>query len=292
MKLTARPSSALWLIAVGFLLLCGVALADGGAHWSYAGDTGPEHWGGLAPEYATCATGARQSPVDIPAGATVSPADIAFAYQPSALAIVNNGHTVQANYDAGSAITVDGVRYDLLQLHFHASSEHALAGRHAPMEAHFVHKSAAGDLAVIGVMLTSGAENPAYAALLQNLPQSAGDSATVAGASLDAGQMLPARRGYYRYAGSLTTPPCTEGVKWFVMADPVELSDAQIAAFTALYPANERPLQALNGRAFGMPATLPNTGGADSYLGAALLGLGLTLMLGGGGLLARGRRAA
>jgi carbonic anhydrase len=291
MSLLARQSSALILLAVGFLLMCRVTLAQGTHHWAYEGDSGPEHWGSLAPEFATCASGTAQSPIDIPASAALSSPDISFAYQPSLVNIVNNGHTVQVNYDAGSAITLDGVKYDLVQFHFHAASEHAIAGQHTPLEIHLVHRSAEGDLAVIGILLTSGTENPAYAPVLQNLPQQAGDPATVAGASVDASQLLPAQRSYWRYAGSLTTPPCSEGVKWFVMSRPVELSDAQIAAFTSIYPNNSRPLQPLLARMVGTPV-LPNTGGTELQADETLIALGTLLIIGGLGLSALNRERA
>jgi carbonic anhydrase len=274
------------------LLAIGGAVAAQEAHWSYSGDTGPTHWGSLDPAYAACAQGQQQSPVDIPADAAVRPADIAFDYRPSAMNIVNNGHTVQVNYDPGSSIRVNGVRYDLTQFHFHARSEHALAGQHEPMEIHFVHKSANGGTAVVGVRLTSGAENPAYAAVIDNLPTTEGEPATVAGARVDARRMLPAQRTYWRYGGSLTTPPCTEGVQWLVMNSPVELSARQIAAFTAIYSDNARPVQPLNGRTFSAMARMPRTGEGSLSIDEALVGVGLLALMGAVVLHALTRRRA
>jgi carbonic anhydrase len=249
------------------LLLClsatWVAMAAEGVHWSYSGEEGPAHWGELSPDYAACADGSRQSPINIPAGAPLNPADLTINYQPSGLTTLNNGHTIQANYDPGSSITLDGTTYDLIQFHFHNTSEHTLQGQYAPMEVHFVHKNADGQLAVIGVMLQPGAANAALEPIFANMPATAGDPQAIAGVTVNAADMLPAGRSYYRYDGSLTTPPCSEGVAWFVMASPIAVSDAQIAAYKALYTGNYRPIQALNQRSFylgGAPQTLPTTG--------------------------------
>jgi len=274
------------------LVVAGVAVAAEGVHWSYSGESGPEHWGDLSPDFATCAKGVEQSPVDIPADAALNAADISFNYQPSALTIVNNGHTIQVNYDKGSSITLNGVRYDLVQFHFHAHSEHALAGQFAPLELHLVHKNAKGGLAVVGVLLKAGAENPGYAAVLDNLPAAAGEPQAVSGASVDANQLLPAARTYWRYNGSLTTPPCTEGVQWLVMNTPVALSDAQIARYTAIYSANARPLQPFHSRAFLLTLTLPVTGAVSLSFDAALLLAGALLMLAGLALLFLRRKQA
>lgn len=280
-----RFHRALLLALALMMIVASVAIASEAVHWGYSGENGPEHWGDLSPDYATCAKGLEQSPVDIPADAAVNTADISFNYQPSAVTILNNGHTIQVNYDPGSSITLNGVRYDLVQFHFHAHSEHALAGQFAPLEVHLVHKNAKGGLAVVGVLLNAGAENPSYAAVLNNLPAEESEAHTVSGATVDANQLLPSERTYWRYNGSLTTPPCSEGVQWLVMNTPVELSAAQIGAYTAIYNANARPLQPLNARTFVLSLTLPVTGGVlltfDVVLlcaGGALLLLGMLLL--------------
>jgi len=288
----SRIARALTLAVALALVAFGVALAQEGVHWSYEGDTGPEHWGELSPDYAACSKGVEQSPVDIPASAPVNPANLAFKYQPSAVNIFNNGHTVQVNYDQGSSIVLDGVTYNLVQFHFHASSEHEIGGAQDPMELHLVHKNAQGGMAVIGVLLKAGAENPAYAPVLQNLPPQESQPTPVAGATVDANTLLPAQRGYWRYNGSLTTPPCTEGVKWLVMSTPVELSEAQIAAFTTIFKNNERPVQPLNARTFLVPTTLPVTGGATVTLDGALVGAGVLAIAAGLALAHIGRRRA
>lgn len=276
-----RFHRALLLALALMMIVASVAIASEAVHWGYSGENGPEHWGDLSPDYATCAKGVEQSPVDIPADAAVNTADISFNYQPSAVTILNNGHTIQVNYDPGSSITLNGVRYDLVQFHFHAHSEHALAGQFAPLEVHLVHKNAKGGLAVVGVLLNAGAENPSYAAVLNNLPAEENEAHAVSGATVDANQLLPSERTYWRYNGSLTTPPCSEGVQWLVMNTPVELSAAQIGAYTAIYNANARPLQPLNARTFVLSLTLPVTGGV-------LLTFDVVLLLAGGMLLLLG----
>lgn len=278
-----RFHRALLLALALMMIAASVAIASEGVHWSYSGENGPDHWGDLSPDYATCAKGVEQSPVDIPADAAVNTADISFNYQPSAVTILNNGHTIQVNYDPGSSLTLNGVRYDLVQFHFHAHSEHALAGQFAPLEVHLVHKNAKGGLAVVGVLLNAGAENPSYAAVLNNLPAEESEAHAVSGATVDANQLLPSERTYWRYNGSLTTPPCSEGVQWLVMNTPVELSAAQIGAYTAIYNANARPLQPFNARTFVLSLTLPVTGGA-------LLTFDVVLLLAGGTLLLLGLR--
>ena len=214
-------------------------------HWSYSGEAGPANWGKLDPEYALCATGTKQSPIDIVSPTQQDLPDIIFEYKPSAVTVVNNGHTVQVNYQAGSSITIDGTVYKLAQFHFHAPSEHTIKGKHAAAEMHLVHKSDAGGLAVVGAMIVEGSENPAFAPVWTSLPATSGGEAS---ASVDVSALLPSDRRTIRYDGSLTTPPGTEGVRWNLLVEPVALSKAQLDAFTKLYLGNNRPVQSLNGR--------------------------------------------
>lgn len=217
------------------------------SHWSYSGSTGPAYWGSLSPEYSLCSTGRNQSPIDI---AAVTPRDlsnISFHYQPTPLNIVNNGHTVQVNYAPGSYIEIDGERFDLAQFHFHSPSEHTVSGAYAEAEMHLVHKSASGGLAVVGVMLREGAANMMFDTIANNIPEK-GQSTVRPEVQLDAAALLPADQMTFRYHGSLTTPPGTEGVKWNLMVQPMTISSAQIAAFRKHYNGNNRPVQALNGR--------------------------------------------
>ncbi len=216
-------------------------------HWTYEGEEGPEHWGELSADYAACADGKAQSPIDIAQPGPEDLANIVFNYEPSKVNILNNGHTIQVNYDPGSFVEIDGMRYDLAQFHFHAPSEHSIGGQLAQAELHLVHKSAAGDLAVVGVLIEEGAENPAFATIWANLPAEPAEVKSV-DAEVDAAELLPAEQATYRYDGSLTTPPCSEGVKWNVMTTPIQMSAAQLAAFTAIVDGNNRPVQALGER--------------------------------------------
>jgi carbonic anhydrase len=216
-------------------------------HWSYSGATGPAYWGSLSPEYALCSNGRSQSPIDIAAAAPRDLPNITFNYQPSPMSIINNGHTVQVNYAPGSYIILDGERFDLAQFHFHAPSEHTIKGAHAAAEMHLVHKSASGGLAVVGVMLREGAPNTNFEPIAANMPDS-GQTVQKPEIMVNAAGLLPADARTYRYAGSLTTPPGTEGVKWNLMLEPVTVSSSQLAAFRRRYDANNRPIQKLNGR--------------------------------------------
>ena len=218
-------------------------------HWGYSGDAGPDKWGALSPDYGLCEFGKAQSPIDIRDASRLDLVDIDFHYGRSGNKIFNNGHTIQVNVDAGSYIIYNGIRYDLLQFHFHAPSEHTIAGVAAPMEIHFVHADAnSGNLAVVGILLVEGeGANMAYASVFDNLPAEAGEPMAM-GDALSLAALLPKRRSFYTYQGSLTTPPCSEVVRWLVLDAEVKLSAEQIAAYTALYPANARPVQPLGKR--------------------------------------------
>ncbi len=226
-------------------------------HWGYGTEHGPKEWGSLCPEFSTCSTGRNQSPIDISGAATAALPKLETAYQPAKLRIVhhehqadvvNNGHTIQVNYPGGSTLTVDGQTFTLLQYHFHSPSEHTLDGRHFPMELHLVHKTADGKLAVVAAFIAEGAVNAAFEPVWAHLPKEQGVEVHLEHILVDVDALLPQDRTTYRYDGSLTTPPCSEGVKWFILANPVALSTQQIAAFRAIVPANNRPTQPLNGR--------------------------------------------
>lgn len=216
-------------------------------HWTYEGEEGPDHWDELDPTYALCGSGTHQSPIDVASAQEQDLANIVFHYQPSQENILNNGHTVQVNYDAGSYIELDDVRYDVLQFHYHAPGEHTVNGELFPAELHIVHKNADGNLAVVGILLKEGAENGAYKPFLDHLPAEKTD-AKDAGVKIDATALLPAVQTTYRYSGSLTTPPCSEGVSWLLMTTPVELSEAQLSKLEGLFEENNRPIQPLNDR--------------------------------------------
>ena len=227
----------------------------GSVHWAYEGKEGPEQWGGLSKDFQVCKSGKMQSPIDLTEtkaeGATIHP--ISFDYRLTELNVVHNGHTIQVNYAPGSGITVKGKRYELLQLHFHTPSEHAIDGKRAPMEAHFVHKAADGSLAVVGVMMEEGASNLALGEIWNSMPTKAGETETNKKVLINARDLLPHDTSYYRYMGSLTTPPCTEGVNWHVLKEPIQVDAQQIDQFADAVGDNSRPLQALNTRFLLVP---------------------------------------
>jgi carbonic anhydrase len=219
-------------------------------HWGYAGDVGPEHWAELSPENKLCAVGTRQSPIDIRETIAVDQEKIAFDYRPSSFSVLDNGHTVQVNVAPGNGLTIMGRRYELLQFHFHRPSEERVNGRQFDMVAHLVHRDGEGRLAVVAVLLERGRDDrpqPLIQTVWANLPLEKGE-ALAAQVPIDLNQLLPGERGYYTYMGSLTTPPCAEGVLWMVMRQPVQLTGAQVDIFARLYPMNARPLQAGSGR--------------------------------------------
>lgn len=219
--------------------------------WGYEGDRGPANWGSLDEAFCACSQGVEQSPIDLADGAAVGDYPrVEFDYGPRAGTVVNTGRTIQVNVDRGSGITVRGTRHELLQFHFHHASEHTVGGARFPMELHLVHRSDTGGLAVVGVLLREGSANGTLAPIWARLPRQAG-SQSVLPAAVPVAQLLPETRTAWRYRGSLTTPPCTEGVSWIVMTGPVTLSAAQIAAFSALYPRNYRPVQPLGRRTLG-----------------------------------------
>ncbi|HEU4364601.1 MAG TPA: carbonic anhydrase family protein [Candidatus Krumholzibacteria bacterium] len=234
-----------------------VAASHEAPHWSYEGETGPGNWGTLDAEWSPCGDGERQSPIDIDQTVQADLPEMSAAFQPASLKIIhnehvadgiNNGHTVQINYSEGDVLTIGAEQFQLVQYHFHSPSEHTVRGRHYPMEMHLVHKSAADKLAVVGVFIEEGAHNTAFDPIWSNLPATRGDETHLENVMVDVNQLLPASTKSYRYDGSLTTPPCSEGVKWIVMATPIQLSTDQIGAFRNIINGNNRPVQPLNGR--------------------------------------------
>lgn len=217
-------------------------------HWSYSGAEGPEHWGDLEPGFATCKTGKEQSPIDIRSAKKADLPAIQFDYHASPLRIINNGHTVQVNYAPGSYITVGGKRYELKQFHFHRPSEEEINGKHFEMVIHLVHADESGKLAVVAVLLKPGAANATIATLWKHLPKTEGPEQKFDDVQIDAAGLLPATHGYYTFSGSLTTPPCSEGVTWYVLRTPQTISTEEGAAFARVYAHNARPVQPLNGR--------------------------------------------
>jgi carbonic anhydrase len=233
------------------------AHAGAAHHWGYADAAGPEHWCDLDPANRGCADGKEQSPIDIvPASAVAEhSASLALHDAPSDFGVANNGHTVQATLRPGSGtcnLTLDGVGYDLQQFHVHTPSEHEIDGKHSPLELHFVHKAADGSLAVVGVMVERGAANAELEKVWKLAPPHAAEGGVAA--AVDIAKILPATHVNFRYAGSLTTPPCSEKVQWIVMETPITMSAEQIARIQALFVApefphgNARPVQPLGQR--------------------------------------------
>ncbi|MDP2825109.1 MAG: carbonic anhydrase family protein [Sulfuritalea sp.] len=217
------------------------------AHWAYEGEGAPANWGKLRSDYATCATGKRQSPIDIRDGIKLSLETIRFEYKPTQFRIVDNGHTLQVSVGEGLGMQVMGKRYELIQFHFHRPSEERVNGKLYDMVVHLVHKNDEGQLAVIAVLLEKGGEHPLIQILWNNMPLER-DMEVSPAEPIDLAQMLPENRSYWTYMGSLTTPPCTEGVLWMVMKQPLQVSADQVAIFSRLYRNNARPVQPSNGR--------------------------------------------
>jgi carbonic anhydrase len=225
-----------------------------GAHWSYEGETGPAHWAELDPACTACSEGKAQSPIDLvtaapqaghPAG---GPTVLHFAEHEQLAGVEDNGHTIQVTVEQGSTFTTSHGTYQLKQFHFHAPSEHTIDGRSFPLEVHFVHQTADGHLAVVGMLFVEGPANENLAKLIAHFPAGPGQSAHLPAEKIELNLREPLDPTAYNYPGSLTTPPCTEGVDWYVFRQPVTASREQLAAFAARYGNNHRPVQPLNGR--------------------------------------------
>jgi carbonic anhydrase len=226
------------------------AKATAPPHWGYTGDIAPDRWAELAPEFRQCGVGTRQSPIDIRDSIAVDLEKIAFDYRPGAFSVLDDGHTVQVQVAPGSTLSVMGRRYELQRLHFHRPSEERVNGRQFDMVAHLEHRDAEGRIAMLAVLLERGRDDqpqPLLQTVWGNLPLEKGE-ALAAQVQLDPALLLPTDRSYYTYMGSMTTPPCTEGVLWLVLRQPVAVTAQQLDVFARLYPMNARPLQAGSGR--------------------------------------------
>jgi carbonic anhydrase len=236
------------LVAIGLIAgSAGVHANETSPHWEYKGKAGATHWGDLEQDYASCKLGKEQSPIDIHGAKKAKLDPIGFHYTAGDAEVVNNGHTVQVNLAAGGTINLSDGEYKLLQFHFHTPSEEKINGKNYPLVAHLVHKNAAGNLAVVAVLFKVGKENAALKQVFASLPAKAGDKQPLEG-GIDLTSVLPSEQGYYAFKGSLTTPPCSEGVRWQVLKTVSEISAKQLATFKKLYPMNARPVQPLNGR--------------------------------------------
>ena len=217
-------------------------------HWSYAGKTGAEKWGSLGQEYAACSLGRRQSPIDIRKTILADLPAIQFAYKPVPLTIIDNGRSIKIDTTNAGGITVDGESYELVQFHFHKPSEEQINGRTYAMVVHLEHQSKVGKLAVVAVMMEAGKEQSLIRTLWTNLPLEQNKSITHPEVKIDPSLLIPAKRSYYTFIGSLTTPPCTENVLWLVLKTPLQVSKEQLAGFGTIYKNNVRPVQPINGR--------------------------------------------
>jgi len=231
-----------------------MAPPEGAPRWGYEAAEGPAKWGALSPQWAVCGGGHSQSPVDIEKTVKANLPEMRAEFKPAALKIIhhehmadviNNGHSIQVNYTEGDTLKVGDEQFELLQYHFHSPSEHTVGGKHYPMEMHMVHKSAGGKLAVVGVFIEEGQHNAAFDPIWSNLPKSQSTEYHLENVKVDVNNLLPAKKTTYRYDGSLTTPPCSEGVKWIIMTTPIQLSARQIEAFRAVMKGNNRPVQQL-----------------------------------------------
>jgi carbonic anhydrase len=233
--------------------LIGSALAvqasSGDAQWGYYGHEGPDHWGDLSTDFATCKTGQAQSPINIDTAIPATLPPLHLQYRASNLELVNNGHTIQVNVEPGSHLQINNTSYELKQFHFHTHSEHELSGHYLPMEMHFVHQNNDGEFAVIGLLArTTYRDHPVLARLWEHMPRQAGETVKPPRLRLNPVSLIPPSRDYVTYQGSLTTPPCTEGVRWIVLQQPARVSRQQIQQFTDTISDNARPVQPLNQR--------------------------------------------
>jgi carbonic anhydrase len=241
------------VIAIGAAVLIAATsskAAEDAHHWSYSGATGPAKWGTLEKGFLQCKTGQAQSPIDIP-DASARKGDLApllFNYKVSPLKIIDNGHSIQVDYAPGSFLTWEGKRYELVQFHFHKPGEEKIDGKGHDMDAHLVHQGPDGKLVVLAIELDAGKENRLIKTLWDNLPKEKGRQSSVEAVKINAVDLLPENKGYYTFAGSLTTPPCSEEVTWIVLKTPVQVSADEIARFGRIYPMNARPIQPLNAR--------------------------------------------
>ena len=246
-----RPLNFLPSLCTVLLLSSAVSLGDG-TPWTYKGKGGPDSWARLSPSNEACAAGRDQSPINLRQAAKGEGDQLKFFYQVSPLKSLNTGHGLQVPYELGSYFENGKGRFELLQFHFHTPSEHTIEGKGFPLEMHLVHRNtkagSAQSLAVVGVMFRVGAENPSLETLLTSVPIKSGETARLPGVYLNVQEWLPKETSYFYYPGSLTTPPCSEGVAWHVIKTPLEASASQLKKMAKTFGVNARPIQPLNNR--------------------------------------------
>ncbi|MFQ1016383.1 carbonic anhydrase [Gilliamella sp. Occ3-1] len=236
------------IIASLMLTSLSCAATESVQHWDYEGETKPENWGKLSPEFSTCENGKNQSPINIESALKTHHNNLNLMFKIGKQDIINNGHTIQINVNEGNTLEIDNEIFILQQFHFHTPSENTIKGKHFPMEAHFVYKNKNGDLTVVGLMFKKGKHNPELAKAWQQIPVEAGNTEKL-NQSVDIKALLPNRLDFYRFSGSLTTPPCTEGVRWIILEQETSMSTEQIEKFhSIMHHDNNRPIQPLNGR--------------------------------------------
>ncbi|QOY55729.1 carbonic anhydrase family protein [Candidatus Sulfurimonas marisnigri] len=249
MKLSDVLKGGLVAAALSTTLLAGVH----GTHWGYTGHEGPENWGNLDPKNFMCKDGRNQSPINIEERSIVTTTKgldkIKFNYATEAENVVNNGHTIQVNVKSGSSINVDGIEFNLKQFHFHTPSENQIESKHFPLEAHFVHVSEDGQLAVVALMFEDGKENKKIKKIWDHMSEHAGETKGCGTHAVAPKDFLPSKKDYYRFDGSLTTPPCSEGVRWFVFQNYTYVNKEQVKKFAEIMGGKDnRPIQPINAR--------------------------------------------
>lgn len=236
------------LLAISLFGCCFNALASDTHHWSYEGEESPQNWSKLSPDFHLCEQGKSQSPVDIKDALETHPRPLKVSYSLPPYAVVNNGHSIQVDVHEGDYVMLDGEKFTLQQFHFHSPSENTINGKSFPLEAHYVHMDASGEIAVVAEMFDIGATNPELEKIWKQMPEKSGETAQLT-SEIALNKLLPDNLTHYRFSGSLTTPPCTEGVRWLVLKQPQTLSKAQLEKFThIMHHPNNRPKQALHGR--------------------------------------------
>lgn len=217
-------------------------------HWGYSGEGSPEHWGDLDQKFVLCKTGKSQSPIDLIWKRPTEKGQLQFAYHPTRGSIIDNGHSIQVNFETGNRVNIHGQIFDLKQVHFHSPSEHTISGKSYPVEAHFVHKNEKGEIAVVAVLFSSGKLSTAIDQIWSHIPKDKGVEVSLGDLLINPSSLKSNINTYYFYHGSLTTPPCSENVTWVVLNTPMEMSETELKTFRDLYHDNNRPLQKLNER--------------------------------------------
>jgi len=215
--------------------------------WSYDGKEGPEHWGKLSEEFSMCSAGSTQSPIDIEESLDANLKPLKLLQKFPAKEILQTNHSIQLNFRDGNIVAIDNITFKLKQANFHTPSEHSIQGKSFPLEAQFLHSDIKGNMAIVAVLFREGRPNPGLEKVLKQLPNESNKAVTLKSRLL-ASEMMPSNQDYYRFSGSLTSPPCTEGIRWILIKTPMTASKEQIDALAALTQHNNRPLQALNGR--------------------------------------------